>query len=437
MVSHLKKDNEKKKNIFQSVKGMNDILPQEQVFWDLVWQTAYKVAELYNFSFIETPIVESKALFERSVGLNTDIVEKEMFSFKTKGGDSVALRPEGTAPVMRSYIQHQLGYFSSPLKVFYLGPMFRYERPQAGRERQFHQWGIEIIGDSDPVYDALVVLACLDFFNLIKLNNIQVKINTLGCRVCRPNYRQKLKDYYSLRKSKLCKDCQRRYENNVFRLLDCKQEDCRRIREEAPIILDYLCQNCNNHFKSFLEIIEDNNVGYEPDPYLARGLDYYNRTVFEFFHPSSELSLGGGGRYDYLAEFLGGRPIPGVGAALGLERIIEILKNQNKTIQSFTKAGLKVFWIAVGDQAKKSSLKFMNQLRQAGIAVGESLGRKSLRAQLKVADKMKAKIALIFGQKEVFEGTIIIRDMDTGAQETILLTDLIGEVKKRLKKTSS
>jgi histidyl-tRNA synthetase len=421
----------KSRQLFQSIKGMNDILPKDQIWWDLVGQAGRRVAELHNFSFIETPLLESAALFEAGIGVNTDIVEKEMFSFRTKGGDTVALRPEGTAPVMRSYFQHQLGYFSSPLKVFYSGPMFRYERPQAGRERQFHQWGVEIIGDGDPVYDAAVILVCLDFFNEVKLKDIQLKINTLGCRVCRPTYRQKLKDYYRLRKSKLCKDCQRRYDKNAFRLLDCKEEECLKMRGGAPIILDYLCQNCNNHFKSLLEIIEDNNVVYEPDSYLVRGLDYYNRTVFQFHHPSSPQELGGGGRYDYLAELLGGRMIPGVGVALGLERIIDAVRGRNANIQP--KLGMKIFWVAVGDQAQKSSLKLMGQLRRAGVIVGENLGRKSLRAQLKAVNRAKVKVALIFGQKEVFEGTIIIRDMETGGQETVFLKNLIEEVRKRLR----
>lgn len=410
---------------------MNDILPKDQIWWDLINQAGRQVSELRDLHFIETPILEPVGLFEAGIGAVTDIVEKEMFVFKTKGGDEVALRPENTAPIMRSYLQHQLGYFSSPLKVFYSGPFFRYERPQAGRERQFHQWGFEIIGDGDPVYDAEIILASLAMFNELKLKGVQVKINTIGCRVCRPTYRQKLKDYYRFRKSKLCKDCQRRYDKNIFRLLDCKEEGCRKIRENAPIILDHLCQNCNNHFKSVLEIIEDSGVAYEPDPYLVRGLDYYNRTVFEFYHPSSSSELGGGGRYDYLAELLGGRLIPAVGSALGVERIIEAMKAQN--INPNAKLKPKTFFVAIGDQAKKSSSRLMGQLRQAGLIVGEALGKKSLKAQLKTADRIKAKLALIFGQKEVFEGTVIVRDMETGAQETVILDKMIEEVKKRLK----
>lgn len=425
-----------KSKLFQSVKGMEDVLPKDQPWWSAVQQAGRQVSELHDFYFIETPLLEPAGLFEAGVGALTDIVEKEMYVFRTKGGDQVALRPEGTAPVMRSYLQHQLGYFASPLKVYYLGPFFRYERPQAGRERQFHQWGLEVIGDGDPVYDAEIILAGLDFFSGLKLKDIQLKINTIGCRVCRPTYRQKLKDYYRPHKSKLCKDCQRRYDKNPFRLLDCKEEGCRRIREKAPIILDYLCQNCNGHFRSVLEIIEDNMVAYEPDPYLVRGLDYYNRTVFEFHRPASAAELGGGGRYDYLAELLGGRMIPAAGAAIGLERVIEVLKSQHQSsgnLNNYLKGKPKIFFAAVGVQAKKSSLRLIEQLRRTGIIVAEALGKGSLRAQLKSADRSKVGLALIFGQKEVFEGTIIVRDMVSGAQETILLDNMVEEVKRRLK----
>lgn len=416
--------------MFQSVKGMSDILPKDQNWWQMLRQVGFSVSELHDFHFIETPILEPAGLFEAGVGQSTDIVEKQMYSFKTKGGDLVVLRPEGTASVMRSYLEHHLGYFASPLKVFYYGPMFRYEKPQAGRERQFHQWGFEIVGDGDPVYDGQIILAALSFYKALKLKNVKVKINSIGCRVCRPNYRQKLKDYYKNRREKLCRDCKERYEKNPLRLLDCKEPGCIELRAKAPIILDYLCQNCNNHLKSVLELIEDNGINYEPDPYLVRGLDYYNRTVFEFYIPEVDYALGAGGRYDYLSEILGGRLMPSVGVALGLERIIEAMKIQE--IPPHLKMKTKVFFAAVGDKAKKASLKLMQELRESNIAVAESLGKKSLKAQLKSADKAKAPLAMIFGQKEAFEGTVIVRDMRSGAQETVVLDKMVEEVKKRI-----
>jgi histidyl-tRNA synthetase len=426
-----KQKNTKKSNIFHSVKGMNDILPKDEVWWNFIAEKGRAVSELHSFHFIETPILEEAGLFELGVGEATDIVTKEMFVFKTKGETRVALRPEGTAPIMRSYLEHHLGYFSSPLKVYYTGPMFRYEKPQAGRERQFHQWGFEIIGDSDAVYDGSIILVSLEFLRALKIKDVILKINTIGCRICRPNYREKLKNYYLPRKQDICKDCEQRLQKNPLRLLDCKEPGCVEIKLKAPIILDYLCQNCNNHFKNVLELIEDNNIVYEPNPYLVRGLDYYNRTVFELYVPQLKYEIGGGGRYDYLSEMLSGRPMPAVGAAIGLERVIEAMRAQS--IKPATKSKPRVFFAAVGEQAKKASLRIINSLRASGIIVEESLGKKSLKGQMKIADKLEFPIALIFGQKEFFEKTIIIRDMNSGAQENVFLDKLVEEVKKRLK----
>lgn len=417
--------------MFQSVKGMSDILPKEEGWWKAFHEAGVRTAELHDFHFIETPLLEPADLFEKGVGLATDIVEKQMYTFRTKGGDRVALRPEGTAAVMRAFLEHHLGYFASPLKVFYEGPMFRYERPQAGRERQFHQWGFEVIGDGDPVYDAEIILATMALFKELKSTPLVVKINSMGCKVCRASYREKLRNYYRSREKKLCKDCVRRLEKNPFRLLDCVEKDCVALRDEAPIILDYLCQSCNTHFKSVLELVEENGIPYEPDPYLVRGLDYYNRTVFEVWSPGAENALAGGGRYDYLAEILTGRLVPAVGAAIGMERVIAFLKTAMPTPPR--KDVPRVFFAAVGDQAKKASLKSMEELRRAGVPVVEALGKRSLKGQLKVADKLKVPLALILGQKEVFEGSVIVRDMVTGAQETALLDKFVEVVKKRLR----
>ncbi len=422
----------KKKQLFQLVKGMHDILPKDQNWWQIIQDAAWSVAELRDFNFIETPILEEAALFEAGVGETTDIIEKETYVFKTKGGERVALRPEGTAAVMRSYLEHHLGYFASPLKVFYYGPFFRYDRPQKGRYRQFHQLGLEILGDSDTVYDVEIILATIDFLNSLKLKNLVLKINTIGCRICRPNYRAKLKDYYRHRKAKLCKNCQRRYESNILRLLDCKEPGCMELRKNAPIILNHLCSSCNNHFRAVLELIEDNDLPYEPDPYLVRGLDYYNKTVFEVFSPALPgVALAGGGRYDYLSEILGGRPMPAVGVAMGLERIIEAM--QASGFVPPAQKQKKVFFIAIGEEAKKASLKFISELRRAGVKTLESLGKKSLKTQLKCADKQKTELSVIVGQKEIFEGSVIVRDMRTGVQETVTIDKLVESVKKNLR----
>lgn len=419
---------------FQGVKGMPDVLPKEERWWRALREAGRTVAELHDFHYLETPILEPAGLFEAGVGVATDIVEKQMYTFRTKGGDRVALRPEGTAAVMRAYLEHHLSYFASPLKAFYEGPMFRYERPQAGRERQFHQWGFEVIGDGDPVYDAEVILATLAIFRELKAAQLVVKVNSMGCKVCRGSYREKLKNYYRIREKNLCKDCVRRLDKNPLRLLDCGEEDCKVLRAEAPIILDYLCQSCNAHFKSVLELVEENGIPYEPDPFLVRGLDYYNRTVFEVWSPSASGALAGGGRYDYLGEILAGRLIPAVGVAIGMERVIDFLKTTMPAPP--LKERPRVFFAAVGDQAKKASLKRMEELRRGGVPVVEALGKRALKGQLKVADRLKVPLALIFGQKEVFEDSIIVRDMVTGAQETMLLDRFVEAVKQRLKNGS-
>lgn len=419
-----------KAEAFQTVKGMSDILPRDEEWWKLIERAGTSLAELHDFRFIETPVLEYAGLFERGVGGDTDIVEKQMYVLKTKGGDRLALRPEGTASVMRSYLEHHLGYFASPLKVYYFGPMFRHERPQAGRERQFHQWGFEILGDNDPFYDGEMIVATLDFLRALKLKDVKVRINTIGCRVCRPTYREKLRQFYSREKSNVCRDCERRFDKNPLRLLDCEEENCKTVKSKAPIILDYLCQNCNNHFKTVLEFVEDNGILYEPDPYLVRGLDYYNRTVFECYVPELPSALAGGGRYDYLAELLGGRQVPGVGSAIGIERVISAMRAQG--IAPHPRKKPSVFFVAVGEQAKKASLRLIEELRMSGIVVYEAVGKKSLRAQLKAAGKCGAPLSLLYGQKEVFEKTVIVRDMESGAQEMALTEKLVEEVKKRL-----
>ena len=423
----------KKEAAFQSVRGMHDILPKDGNTWMALSDIGREISELHDFTFMETPILEPAELFEAGVGRATDIVEKEMFAFVTKGKEQVVLRPECTAPIMRSYLENHLAYFASPLKIFYYGPMFRYERPQAGRYRMFHQWGFEILGDTDPFYDAEIILVTMAFLNALGLKGLKVKINTVGCKVCRPTYRKKLVQYYKANKKEICKDCERRLEENPLRLLDCKAKECEETRKEAPIILDYLCQSCNAHLRQVLELLEMNEVLYEPDPHLVRGLDYYSKTVFEIVAPESgNMALAGGGRYDYLAELLGaGRSVPAVGSSIGIERALECVAE--KKIQIGKKERPGVFFVVVGEEAKKRGLGQMENLRRAHVRVLESVGKKSLKNQMRAADKAKTKLALILGQRECFEETVIIRDMDSGAQETIPLERIVEEVKKRLR----
>ncbi len=443
----------KKKGLFQSPKGMHDILPAEEGLWEKVRKEVREIATSYNFLRIDTTLLEPAELLEKSLGATSDVVEKQMFVMKTKGGDSLVLRPEGTASIARSYIEHGLSQLGSPAKMYYMGPMFRYEQPQAGRFRQFHQAGFEIMGgDDDPIYDAQVILACFRLLEALKIKKVMTKINTIGCKNCRPVYRKKLLEYYKGRVSGakgkvVCRDCERRMQSNPLRLLDCKSEECQEVKKDAPVILNWLCSYCKAHFKAVLEYLDELKIPYVLDNFLVRGLDYYNRTVFEFFAEIPErasdgkddgrekmpmdLALGGGGRYDYLIELLGGRDTPAVGGALGVERLVEVMKMTGVIVPS--KPKFKVFLIHIGDLAKKKSLMLIEELRNEGVDAAESLGRESLKAQLRMADKSGAPFALIFGQKEALEESIILRDLQTGAQETITLRRMAFEVKRRLK----
>ncbi len=436
----IKKAKKKTKLIFQSPRGMADILPSDQPIWRAILEKAREIAEFYNFSKIETPMLESTDLFVRTIGEETEVVEKQMFSFRTKGGDSLTIRPEGTAPVARAFIQNGLANLGLPSKLYYEGPMLRYERPQRGRGRSFHQFGIEVFGEADPICDAQVILVAFSILKELKLKNFNIQINTIGCRNCRSYWQQRLKSFYQARLNYLCEDCKARLKVNPLRLLDCSNPDCLALKEEAPFILDNLCSACNNHFKEVLEFVEELKLPYVLNNYLVRGLDYYNRTVFEFWLedtgflganlPPSRFSLGGGGRYDYLIETIGGRGTPAIGVALGLERIVEVIKAKNI---SYPKKNPKVFLVQIGDSAKKQALPLIEEFRKAKIALNERLGKNSIKAQLQAANKTGASFVLIFGQKEAFEDHIILRDMRSGVQETIPLEKIIPKLKKRLK----
>lgn len=416
---------------FQPPKGMHDILPQEQPWREKIRKEAKEAADYYNFLRIDTPILEKASLFEKSLGETSDIVEKQMFVLKDKSGDRLVLRPEATASIARAYLQHGLSHLSQPLKLYYEGPMFRYERPQAGRYRQHHQIGFEILGgENDAIYESQVILPIFRLLEDLKLKNLTVRINTIGCKNCRPAYIQELRKYYKNHQKEICKDCSRRLKTNLLRLLDCDAPECQEVKQNAPIILDHLCNSCNKHFKGVLEYLEEVGLPYRLDHHLVRGLDYYNRTVFEIFAEDFNFALAGGGRYDRLFEILGNRSTPAVGGALGVERVAEVMKAKNISVIPRIKA--KVFLVHMGDQAKKKSLSLLEEFRNAGIHIVESLGKDSLRAQLRSADKVGATLALIFGQKEVFEESIIIRDLKTGAQETVPLKKIINEIKKRI-----
>ena len=432
-----KKETRKKIQPVQTVKGMRDILPPEQSVWDYISQTSRNLCHQFGFGRIETPILEYTSLYERGVGQLTDIVEKEMFCFETQGGDKVSLRPEGTAGVARAFIENGMNKWTQPIKLYYEGPMFRYENPQAGRYRQHHQFGFEIFGDQCPAVDAQVIYLAWKIFQKTGLKEMTIQINSIGCGECRPNYKNLLTDYYEMKAQKLCPDCRRRLIKNPLRLLDCKEEKCMQAASGAPQIIDHLCEKCHNHFRSVLEFLDELELPYVLNPKLVRGLDYYTKTVFEIWESgvaeteARQLSLGGGGRYDDLVKYLGGEHTPAVGFSFGMERLIESLLKIGLDLE--TRLYRQVFLIQLGDMARKKILRLFDKFIDGGISVGESVGRGSIKSQLTIANKFNAKFALIIGQKEALDDTVIIRDMESGIQEVITTDRAVEEVKRRLK----
>ncbi|MEK7480660.1 MAG: histidine--tRNA ligase [Patescibacteria group bacterium] len=429
----------KAKELASSLKGMHDILPEEERYYAHILGVARDIAEWYGFQTIALPHLEKTDLFEASVGEATDIVEKQMYSFHTKGGDAVTLRPEGTAPVTRAYLEHGMHTLPQPVKLFYSGAFFRHENPQAGRKREFYQAGLEIVGDTEPINDALVIRL---FFLIARELGIPLTfaLNSIGDQECRPAYRKDLTAYYRRHLARLCGDCRRRFKINPFRLLDCKEETCRAIRERAPKMIERLCEPCKRHFDEVKEFLDAVHVPYEIDPFLVRGLDYYTRTVFESFvsdHESADFALASGGRYDGLAKALGSsREVNAVGGAMGVDRFVEIMharEARDKKVLIKKEMPL-VFVIQLGQTAKKKLFGWIEEFRRAGLPVVHSLSRDSLKAQLKLADRMNTPWTVMVGQKEALDGTAIIRDMISGEQETVPLTKLVFVLKGKIKK---
>lgn len=426
---------------FQRPKGMHDIFGKDQEYFTRIYNVAKKVANFYNFKKINTPILESTELFSKGIGLSTDVVKKEMFSFKTKGGDDLTLRPEGTAPIVRAYLENGMKSLPSPSKFWYFGPMFRYENPQAGRFRQFWQFGLETMREKSVVRDAEIIAIFYEILTRLKLKNLIVEVNSIGDTCCRPEYIQVLKKYLRSKKRYLCPDCVNRLKTNPLRVLDCKKKKCQVVISQAPKIIDNLCKDCHKDFKDLLEFLEELEIPYILNPYLVRGLDYYTKTVFEIFsvtkdkqENSTKLALGGGGRYDHLINLLGGtneEGTPAVGAALGIERIIELMKKEKIEVGKNQKP--QIFITQVGALAKRKSLKLMRDFSAARICVLEAFGKDSLRAQLKMADKAGVNYTLVLGQKEALDGVILVRDMSTGKQRKVDLDKIVREMKKILK----
>ncbi|MDP3964360.1 MAG: histidine--tRNA ligase [bacterium] len=417
------------------VRGMKDILPSESNYWEHIRKVTERLAQDHGFSFAATPILEDKNLFVRSIGETTDIVEKEMFSFVDQGGDTLVLRPENTASIVRAYIEHGWVNLPQPVKVWYWGSMFRRERPQAGRYREFHQFGFETLGDGQPVNDAQLIMLAYNFFLDLKLD-VSLQINSLGTKESREKYKKVLAEYYKSHKRKLCDDCKKRLLKNPLRLLDCKEEQCAELAIDAPQIIDYLSEEDTHHFTQVLEYLDELELPYSLNPRIMRGLDYYSRTAFEIWpneEPGARQSaLGGGGRYDGLAELLGGRPTPAAGFAVGIERVIALLRERQVYIPGPDTPD--IFLAQLGDASRRRALKLFDELRLAGFTVAESFSKDSIKQQLEVANRLNISITLILGQKEIIDGTILFRDMESGTQEVVNYDKVIQELSKRIDK---
>jgi histidyl-tRNA synthetase len=411
--------------LFKAPRGTADTLPEGQPYWRYIRDKALEICRLYGYGCISTPAFEDAGLFARSVGEGTDIVNKEMYVFKDRSDNELALRPEGTASVCRAYIEHGMDNLPQPVKLFYFADIFRYERPQAGRYRQHHQFGCEAIGDASPMLDAEIVHMALNFFTSLGLTNISLQLNSIGCRKCRPGHLQKLQEYYAPLAPQLCADCQVRLDKNPLRLLDCKKPGCQAAADEAPRSSDCLCDECGQHFMSLQTYLSTLGVKYVLNHRLVRGLDYYTRTVFEIqpAEGGSQSALGGGGRYDDLIATIGGKPTPAIGFATGMERIVLNLENQGIAVPQAEKPA--VFIACLGRDACVEAVKLAAALRDAGIAVISSSGERSLKAQLRHANAAGVKYAAIIGEDEVKAGVVMLRNMETSEQQEMMPDELL------------
>ncbi|NLI93633.1 MAG: histidine--tRNA ligase [Peptococcaceae bacterium] len=405
----------------QRPKGTQDIIPGTVEKWHYLEAHIRKICSEFGYQEIRTPVFESTELFQRGVGDTTDIVNKEMYTFLDKGQRSITLRPEMTASVCRAYVENKLFTQPQPVKLYYLGPMFRYENTQAGRFRQFHQFGAEVLGGEDPLVDAEVIQLIWEFYRRIGLQGLEVHINSVGCPVCRAEHRDRLHSYLQDRKAELCQDCQSRYERNPMRILDCKNRECQRITANVPTTLDTLCDSCREHFAKVQQYLRISGIQYRINPKLVRGLDYYQKTAFEVMAEGigAQSAICGGGRYDGLVEEIGGPSTPGIGFAMGMERILAVLEKQRIDVDDETDH--KVVVAALGDIAREKGFKLITELRQNGISAQMDLLGRGLKSQMKYADRVHARYVIIIGEEELNKNIAIIRDMKLGDQTEIAM----------------
>ncbi|MBQ3085327.1 MAG: histidine--tRNA ligase [Clostridia bacterium] len=408
-------------------KGTQDVLPKDSARWQRAEAIMRELCAQYGFKEIRTPVFEHTEVFVRGVGETTDVVTKEMYTFEDKGGRSVTLRPEGTAGIVRSFVENGLFNEALPQKLYYMIQCFRYEKPQKGRLREFHQFGLELFGAADPITDATVIALPHRLFKRVGLKGISLELNSIGCKECRGKYREALIEYFKKDEETLCATCRERLEKNPMRILDCKSEICRNVAKDAPLITDYLCGDCSEHFEAVKGYLDAMQIDYRVNPRIVRGLDYYNRTVFEFVSDQigAQGTVCGGGRYDGMTEQFGGAPQPGIGFAMGMERFMLVLEQAG--IDLAGESDCDLFLIPLGDRACKEAVCLADRLLDEGVKVQYDLMRRSVKAQMKYADKLGAACTCVIGDSELDEGAVTVKNMANGTQEKIALKELNAE----------
>ena len=417
---------------FRAPRGVTDILPEDQPYWRWIRDTATSVAERFGYREIQTPIFEYAGVFIRPGAEGTDLVDKEVYRFEDRGGDDLVLRPEGTAAVCRAYLEHGMQNLPQPVRLFYISSFFRYDRPQAGRYRMFHQFGVEVIGDEGPGVDAEVIDLLRSLYDALGLTGYTLQLNSIGDNNCRPAYLEKLRAYYADKLDRMCGDCQKRYYVNPLRLLDCKNAPCQPFKADAPRIADNLCEPCAEHFAAVKSMLDGLGIEYNINPTLVRGLDYYTRTAFEF-EPKEEGSqsvLGGGGRYDYLIEQLGGKPTPGIGFGSGIERLILNLRRQD--LEPPVTPTLDAFIAVIDPAAQVRAAVVANDLRRGGVSTVIGTAGRSLRAQMRHANQLGARYAVLLGEAELASGNVTLRNLESAEQESLTPEAVVARLQANL-----
>ncbi len=414
-------------------RGTKDITPKDAYKWNYVENKFREICSLFGYEEMRTPIFEHTELFKRSVGDTTDIVQKEMYSFTDKGERDITLKPEGTAGVVRAFIENKLYADTQPTKLFYITPCFRYERPQAGRQRQFHQFGIEALGSDKPSLDAEVIALAVQFFNEVGLKDLAVSINSVGCPTCRAEYNAKLKEYLDAKSDVLCETCLDRKDKNPMRVIDCKNPNCKENLNDIPFMVDHICDDCKDHFEKLQTYLKEMDINFVVDITIVRGLDYYKKTAFEIISNDigSQSTVCGGGRYDGLVEQLGGpKGVSGIGFGLGVERLLLTMENNNIEIEN--PYATDIFIVTIGDEAKTKSFKLLKDLRTNHISAENDHLDRSVKAQFKYSDKINAKFTIVIGDDELANDTATLKNMSTSEQTTIKLSEIVKELKSRL-----